>query len=171
MYDNSKQVMTKYISNPDNLKLMMNMLKEKSRNIQFEAFHVFKVNNEIDYRQTPTFSINPLFPPVSGICSESEQTETDSRHPAAESGEAGRLPNEIPHGPIRGRTVQRRKGVPNQADKGAETGSGSIVIRAMQARRLCNHTNARARIQTHPIRPHSCPFPSRIPPVAPAPVH
>ena len=37
------QVMTRYISNPDNLKLMMNMLKEKSRNIQFEAFHVFKV--------------------------------------------------------------------------------------------------------------------------------
>ncbi|XP_040163912.1 protein Mo25-like [Anopheles arabiensis] len=36
-------VMTKYISNPDNLKLMMNMLKETSRNIQFEAFHVFKV--------------------------------------------------------------------------------------------------------------------------------
>lgn len=35
--------MTRYISNPDNLKLMMNMLKERSRNIQFEAFHVFKV--------------------------------------------------------------------------------------------------------------------------------
>jgi calcium binding protein 39 len=35
--------MTRYISSPDNLKLMMNMLKEKSRNIQFEAFHVFKV--------------------------------------------------------------------------------------------------------------------------------
>jgi len=36
-------VMTKYISNSDNLKLMMNLLKDKSRNIQFEAFHVFKV--------------------------------------------------------------------------------------------------------------------------------
>jgi len=36
-------IMTRYISNPDNLKLMMNLLKEKSRNIQFEAFHVFKV--------------------------------------------------------------------------------------------------------------------------------
>ncbi|KAH7720171.1 Cab39 protein [Aphelenchoides avenae] len=36
-------VMQRYISNPDNLKLLMNMLKEKSRNIQFEAFHVFKV--------------------------------------------------------------------------------------------------------------------------------
>ncbi|KAL3073332.1 hypothetical protein niasHT_038689 [Heterodera trifolii] len=36
-------VMTRYISCPDNLKLMMNMLREKSKNIQFEAFHVFKV--------------------------------------------------------------------------------------------------------------------------------
>eukprot|EP00128_Syssomonas_multiformis_P014129 Colp12_sorted_trinity150504_noHs@4704 len=36
-------IMTKYISSPDNLKLMMNMLRDKSKNIQFEAFHVFKV--------------------------------------------------------------------------------------------------------------------------------
>jgi len=36
-------VMTRYISNEKNLKLMMNMLREKSKNIQFEAFHVFKV--------------------------------------------------------------------------------------------------------------------------------
>jgi calcium binding protein 39 len=35
--------MTRYISQPENLKLMMNMLKEDSKNIQFEAFHVFKV--------------------------------------------------------------------------------------------------------------------------------
>lgn len=36
-------IMTRYISCPNNLKLMMNLLKDKSRNIQFEAFHVFKV--------------------------------------------------------------------------------------------------------------------------------
>jgi len=36
-------IMTRYISNQDNLKLMMNLLRDKSRNIQFEAFHVFKV--------------------------------------------------------------------------------------------------------------------------------
>jgi len=36
-------VMTKYISVRSNLKLMMKMLSDKSRNIQFEAFHVFKV--------------------------------------------------------------------------------------------------------------------------------
>lgn len=35
--------MTKYISKPENLKLMMNLLRDKSPNIQFEAFHVFKV--------------------------------------------------------------------------------------------------------------------------------
>jgi len=36
-------IMTRYISSADNLKLMMNLLRNKSRNIQFEAFHVFKV--------------------------------------------------------------------------------------------------------------------------------
>eukprot|EP01098_Paradermamoeba_levis_P014831 TRINITY_DN725_c0_g1_i2.p1 TRINITY_DN725_c0_g1~~TRINITY_DN725_c0_g1_i2.p1 ORF type:complete len:188 (+),score=51.18 TRINITY_DN725_c0_g1_i2:623-1186(+) len=36
-------IMTKYIASPDNLKLMMTLLKDKSRSIPFEAFHVFKI--------------------------------------------------------------------------------------------------------------------------------
>ena len=36
-------IMTKYITNKSNLKLMMRLLRSKRRNIQFEAFHVFKV--------------------------------------------------------------------------------------------------------------------------------
>lgn len=36
-------VMTRYIAEEANLKMMMNMLRSKSKNIQFEAFHVFKV--------------------------------------------------------------------------------------------------------------------------------
>lgn len=36
-------VMMKYISSKHNLKLIMNLLRDKSPNIQFEAFHVFKV--------------------------------------------------------------------------------------------------------------------------------
>jgi len=36
-------VMTRYISDQENLKLMMNLLRDKKKNIQFEAFHVFKV--------------------------------------------------------------------------------------------------------------------------------
>lgn len=38
------KVMTKYIESEDNLKVMMNLLRDKSKNIQFEAFHVFKVS-------------------------------------------------------------------------------------------------------------------------------
>ncbi|KAI6157120.1 mo25 protein [Pisolithus tinctorius] len=45
-------VMTRYISQDANLKMMMNMLRDKSKNIQFEAFHVFKV-----------FVANPKKPP------------------------------------------------------------------------------------------------------------
>jgi hypothetical protein len=37
------KVMTKYIESEENLKVMMNLLRDKSKNIQFEAFHVFKV--------------------------------------------------------------------------------------------------------------------------------
>jgi calcium binding protein 39 len=36
-------VMTQYIAYESNLKMMMNFLRDKSRNVQFEAFHVFKV--------------------------------------------------------------------------------------------------------------------------------
>ena len=36
-------IMMKYIANVDNLKLLMNLLRDKSKNIQYEAFHVFKV--------------------------------------------------------------------------------------------------------------------------------
>ncbi|WOO81422.1 calcium-binding protein 39 family protein [Vanrija pseudolonga] len=45
-------IMTKYIASEANLKLMMNFLRDRSRNIQFEAFHVFKV-----------FVANPNKPP------------------------------------------------------------------------------------------------------------
>ena len=39
------RIMVKYVRDPDNLKLMMILLKEEARSIQFEAFHVFKVSS------------------------------------------------------------------------------------------------------------------------------
>ncbi|KAK9472231.1 Mo25-like protein [Dipodascopsis tothii] len=36
-------VMTAYIDSPEHLKLVMNLLRDRSRNIQYESFHVFKV--------------------------------------------------------------------------------------------------------------------------------
>lgn len=37
------EIMMKYIGEKENLKMMMNLLRDTSANIQFEAFHVFKV--------------------------------------------------------------------------------------------------------------------------------
>uniref|UniRef100_A0A0C9S729 TSA: Wollemia nobilis Ref_Wollemi_Transcript_9849_1799 transcribed RNA sequence n=1 Tax=Wollemia nobilis TaxID=56998 RepID=A0A0C9S729_9CONI len=36
-------VMMRYVSSKDNLRILMNLLRESSKNIQIEAFHVFKV--------------------------------------------------------------------------------------------------------------------------------
>ncbi|PKI85631.1 Hym1p [Malassezia vespertilionis] len=36
-------IMIRFVSDEQNLKLIMNLLRDKSKNIQFEAFHVFKV--------------------------------------------------------------------------------------------------------------------------------
>ncbi|KAI9228968.1 MAG: Mo25-like protein [Piptocephalis tieghemiana] len=37
------KVMTRYIAEPEHLKLMMTLLRNRGKHIQFEAFHVFKV--------------------------------------------------------------------------------------------------------------------------------
>lgn len=37
------RIMTHYIASPENLRLIMNLLLDMRRNIQFEAFHVFKI--------------------------------------------------------------------------------------------------------------------------------
>jgi calcium binding protein 39 len=64
-------IMTLYISNETNLKMMMNFLRDKSKNIQFEAFHVFKVRprrvcmvSPLTARVSPqVFVANPKKPP------------------------------------------------------------------------------------------------------------
>ncbi|GMM37818.1 Hym1 protein [Saccharomycopsis crataegensis] len=39
----NNSLMIKYVESSENLKIIMNLLSDKSRNLQFEAFHVFKV--------------------------------------------------------------------------------------------------------------------------------
>ena len=64
-------IMTRYISQEANLKMMMNFLRDKSRNIQFEAFHVFKVSYVSPYQVVASqkliswqvFVANPAKPP------------------------------------------------------------------------------------------------------------
>ncbi|CAL5409381.1 unnamed protein product [Camellia sinensis] len=40
-------VMTRYVSSRDNLRILMNLLRESSKSIQIEAFHVFKISRQI----------------------------------------------------------------------------------------------------------------------------
>lgn len=42
-FSSNFNVMIRYIADRKNLQLVMNLLRDKSPNIQFEAFHVFKV--------------------------------------------------------------------------------------------------------------------------------
>ena len=62
-------VMTRYISNEANLKMMMNLLRDKSKNIQFEAFHVFKVRISAQIQQN--LFTNDVF---TGLRGKSEET-------------------------------------------------------------------------------------------------
>jgi len=50
-------VMTKYISYSKNLKLMMNLLVNDSRSIQFESFHVFKIFVANPHKPEPILKI------------------------------------------------------------------------------------------------------------------
>jgi hypothetical protein len=55
-------VMTRYIANEANLKMMMNLLRDKSKNIQFEAFHVFKVDIRLLFQWSYDRPFDPLIP-------------------------------------------------------------------------------------------------------------
>ncbi|KAK9480243.1 Mo25-like protein [Lipomyces japonicus] len=50
-------IMTAYIDSPERLKLIMNMLRDKSRNIQYESFHVFKVFVANPHKSKPVIDI------------------------------------------------------------------------------------------------------------------
>lgn len=63
--------MTRYIANEENLKMMMNLLRDKSKNIQFEAFHVFKVSRFVEWNKVVEELID-TFLIATGLCGESE---------------------------------------------------------------------------------------------------
>lgn len=55
-----------------------------------------------------------------GFCSKSQQTKSDTGHSLTESRKANRLPDQVPHRPVRGRAVYWGEGIPHQADQGAQ---------------------------------------------------
>ena len=60
-------IMTRYISDKENLKLMMNLLRANSKNIQYESFHVFKGEGHVFeegavFFKSHAFSVQCLWP-------------------------------------------------------------------------------------------------------------
>lgn len=85
-------VMTRYIANEANLKLIMNLLRDKSRNIQFEAFHVFKVR-----RNMKRFCTRGLmFRIRKGLCGQSQEATADRNYPTSKQGQASYIPQGLP---------------------------------------------------------------------------
>lgn len=84
-------IMTKYISKPENLKLMMNLLRDKSRNIQFEAFHVFKVSAHLLTQTEPPLELllrllQQRVAPGSQSCSQKRDLDRNGLCPCRDSG-------------------------------------------------------------------------------------
>lgn len=50
-------VMTKFIEDANHLKIIMNLLRDPSKNIQFEAFHVFKIFVANPAKTKPVYDI------------------------------------------------------------------------------------------------------------------
>jgi len=53
--------MLEYVDSPEHLKLTMNLLRDKSKNIQYEAFHVFKVSLELKPQATQLADSKQVF--------------------------------------------------------------------------------------------------------------
>jgi len=73
-------VMTRYISDVENLKLMMNLLRDKNKTIQFESFHVFKVFVANPHKPTPIMNIliknkKPLVQFLGGFQADNEEDQ------------------------------------------------------------------------------------------------
>ena len=69
-------------------------------------------------------------PRVQSVCGQPQQAQAHPWHPAEKSGEADWVPVQVPHGQIGGWTVQRREGLPDQTDQGAEAlarGCGHVI--------------------------------------------
>ena len=133
-------VMTRYISNPENLKLMMNMLRDSSRNIQFEAFHVFKVFVANPDKPAAIHSIlsknkEKVWAERAGMGRPREKGEGDggfffpvkecySHYPPSTT--ARQVLERFSQRPGRRRAVHGRKGVCNQADQRAQVKAASL---------------------------------------------
>jgi hypothetical protein len=110
------RLMMRYVSDVRNLMLMMNLLKDSSRSIQFEAFHVFKVAGvgvvgsgalhgsrqralvppPRHGRGPAPLRLMPPLPPRPGVCCQPRQAAAHQGDPHKQQGQAAQVPGGLP---------------------------------------------------------------------------
>lgn len=95
-------VMTTYVDSGDHLKIIMKLLRDDRRMINYEGFHVFKVrppHGDIlgfyAFWQTSPAMIPPSYT-LSGLCSQPEQVSRGPAHPNQQPRQAPSLPPHFP---------------------------------------------------------------------------
>ena len=95
-------VMTQYVDSGEHLKIIMKLLRDDRKMINYEGFHVFKASS------MHTVVFYSLFVLIkAGVCRESEQVARRAAYPHQQPREAATLPAFLPRGPDRGRAIYR----------------------------------------------------------------
>jgi hypothetical protein len=102
-------VMTQYVDSGEHLKIIMKLLRDDRRMINYEGFHVFKVL----FCNSLTITIKANRP---GVCRQPEQIHGGATDPDQQPREAASVPAQLSRGPHRRRAVYRREELLDTAD-------------------------------------------------------
>ena len=121
-------VMTQYVDSGEHLKIIMKLLRDDRRMINYEGFHVFKVCPQIF---NPSLSITIVHADIPGLRRKPQQVDSGAAHPNQQPREAAALPAQLPRRPHRGRAVHRREELPDTADRAATQPAHSTACRGV----------------------------------------
>jgi hypothetical protein len=119
-------VMTQYVDSGEHLKIIMKLLRDDRRMINYEGFHVFKVRPQIS---DPSLYRPMLTAP--GLRRQPQQVDSGAAHPDQQPREAAALSAQLPRRPHRGRAVHRREELPDTADRAAAQPAHSAACRGV----------------------------------------
>ena len=119
-------VMTQYVDSGEHLKIIMKLLRDDRRMINYEGFHVFKVRSQMSDLSLPAAILT-----YTGLRRQPQQVDSGAAHSDQQPREAVALPAQLPRRPHRGRAVHRREELPDTADRTAAQPTHSAAVRGL----------------------------------------
>lgn len=116
-------VMTQYVASGEHLKIIMKLLRDDRRMINYEGFHVFKVRAKMGkFGRLPECHADRL---GTGLRCESEQISGRAKDPDQQQGPPAQVPAHIPRRSDGRRPVHGREKLSDPTDRTAPAGAGS----------------------------------------------